>query len=197
MEYISLPKDKRDLRVTFRVCKLVFSSPSYVLLLLIYLPIVMLSLVVPRNFSLIINIVLFGNISVVAKAETLIGLLPVFTGISYSISTGVLLYLTSFVIAVNLALVTYHISNHELSIEQGASSTLGTVLAVLGSGCASCGSVLLTGVLSLFGIGGILKSLPLAGGEVLLLSIAIGTLSMYWIANGLRGGMVRGCPVNP
>lgn len=69
------------------------------------------------------------------------------------------------------------------------------VLGTLGAGCASCGSVLLVGVLSLAGASGVLAALPLDGLEFALLAICALLLSTFWIADGMRGGTVPGCPI--
>jgi hypothetical protein len=84
---------------------------------------------------------------------------------------------------------------HNINLSYGKGGTFATIIAVLGSGCASCGSALIVGIFSLFGAGGILTLLPLNGGEFLLLASAITIISIVWISKGLRGGMVHGCPI--
>ncbi|MFC6724776.1 hypothetical protein ACFQE1_10400 [Halobium palmae] len=51
-------------------------------------------------------------------------------------------------------------------------------------------------VFSLFGASGLLLLLPLEGLEFSLLAGVALVLSMYWIADGMRGGEVNGCPVD-
>jgi len=55
---------------------------------------------------------------------------------------------------------------------------LGLVLAVLGLGCASCGSLILTPILGL-AAGGLLAALPLGGGEFAVLGIGLMLWSLY------------------
>jgi len=38
---------------------------------------------------------------------------------------------------------------------------------------------------------------PLDGLEFALLALVVVTLSIYWLADGMHGGMVGGCPVDP
>jgi len=73
----------------------------------------------------------------------------------------------------------------------------GVVLGVLGAGCAACGSTVLVGLLSLLGVSVSLVALPLEGLEFALGAVVVLVLSIYWLADGMRGGRVRGCPVDP
>ncbi len=38
--------------------------------------------------------------------------------------------------------------------------------------------------------------LPLDGLEFAFLALVVITLSLHWLADGMRGGMVNGCPVD-
>ena len=49
--------------------------------------------------------------------------------------------------------------------------------------------------MSLVGAGGVVTLLPLDGLEFAVLAVAVLVLSIYWVADGLQGGMIRGCPV--
>jgi hypothetical protein len=69
-------------------------------------------------------------------------------------------------------------------------------LGVLGAGCAACGSAFLAGILTVFGAGAILTLLPLHGLEFALLALVAVVFSVFWIAEGMRGGEVAGCPVD-
>lgn len=110
--------------------------------------------------------------------------------------TGGLLLVVAALVGVDVAMLTYHLREHELGAGEGAAGTAGAVLGALGAGCGACGAVLLTGVLSLFGAAGVLTLLPLEGLELTLAAVVVLVLSVYWLAEGLRGGEVRGCPVD-
>jgi len=71
------------------------------------------------------------------------------------------------------------------------------ILGALGAGCAACGSAVLAGVLSLVGASGLALLLPLDGVEFAALASVALVLSMYWLADGMRGGSIDGCPVDP
>lgn len=95
------------------------------------------------------------------------------------------------------ALYTHWLAAHgeDLSGTESSGGVLGVVLGTLGAGCAACGSAALAGILSLFGAGGLLTLLPLDGLEFSVLALVVLLLSIYWVAEGLRGGRVNGCPV--
>jgi hypothetical protein len=52
------------------------------------------------------------------------------------------------------------------------------------------------GLLSLIGGAGLVTLLPLEGLEFGLLAAGVLVLSTYWLADGMRGGQIRGCPVD-
>lgn len=68
--------------------------------------------------------------------------------------------------------------------------------SVLGAGCAACGPAVLVGLLSLVGADGALTQLPFEGLKLTALAAVALVLSIFWIAEGMRGGSIRGCPVD-
>lgn len=64
-----------------------------------------------------------------------------------------------------------------------AIGTVGTVVAALGIGCASCGTAILFGILSLFGASGLILALPLHGQEFSIIGVA-GLLYSCWYVLG-------------
>lgn len=191
-----LPTKSSDVKVTLRVCRLVFTKPSYALLFVLLNPIIVVALILPTDYALIRDVVLLGNDSLSSRISLLYNLFPLVGGYSYALFTDCMTYVVSMSVSANITLLTYHLIEHGLDIGDTASSTTGSILSVLGAGCASCGSSILAGVFSLLGISGILTSLPLKGGEFLLIAFFVSILSIYWISDGLRGGTVRGCPID-
>ena len=96
---------------------------------------------------------------------------------------------------VDVAMVVYHLRKNGLRVREGSGSAVGLVLGALGAGCAACGSAVLAGVLSLFGVAGAGTLLPLDGIEFSLLGVVVLLLSIFWVADGVRGGEIRGCPI--
>ncbi|EMA52000.1 hypothetical protein C448_00255 [Halococcus morrhuae DSM 1307] len=54
---------------------------------------------------------------------------------------------------------------------------------------------MLAGVLSLFGVTASLTVLPFEGLEFAALALVALVLSLFWLARGMRGGEINGCPV--
>lgn len=86
--------------------------------------------------------------------------------------------------------------SHGVDLRQGGTSTVGVIFGTFGAGCAACGAAVLVGLLSLFGVSTALLWLPLDGLEFALLGVVVLLLSIHWLAAGMRGGQIRGCPVD-
>lgn len=192
---LRLPTRRRDWRLIARTVRLVLSIPWYAVLAGLYGMFALSVFVFARNLTILQRVILFGTAPVRARFRILVEMYPG-VGTAYTADQTSLLVTTAVLVGVNLALVTYHLREHQVSLRGGSGGAGGVVLGTFGAGCASCGSALLAGVLSLFGASGLLAVLPLDGLEFALLSVVLLVLSIYWIADGLRGGMIRGCPVD-
>ena len=186
---------KKDIETTFKVCRLVFSTPLYMVLLLMTIPTFSLLLLLPTDYQLLLDFVLLGDADVQTRLSVLYNILPLTGQTTYSVLTDTLLYLVATTVSVNIVLLIYHLKEHGLAFQNTAGGTVGSVLAVIGAGCVSCGSAIITALFSIVGLSGALTILPLEGGELLVIAISISVLSTVWMSKGLRGGEVRGCPV--
>ncbi|AXG08120.1 hypothetical protein DU500_11060 [Haloplanus rubicundus] len=173
-----------------RTTRLVLAGPVYAAVAVVAAAVALTGFVLSQNLPFTAD-ALAGRV----PAAALLELYP-FVGISYDPVTGTVLLLVSFLVGVDIALVAYHVREHRLSAEGGGGSLLGVLLGTLGAGCAACGSAILAGVLSLFGAAGLVTLLPLDGLEFALLALAALVLSIHWLADGMRGGEIRGCPVD-
>lgn len=191
----SLPTSAADWRLVGRTVRLVVSIPVYAAVAVLAAVGSLSAFVWLRNLDLLVNVVVLGEFDVGARLAVLVGLYP-WIGSAYTAGQSVLLTITAVLVGLDGALVAYHLREHELSIREGSGGVTGVVLGALGAGCAACGSALLAGVLSLVGASGALTLLPLDGLEFAVLAVAVLALSIYWLADGLRGGTVRGCPVD-
>lgn len=177
-----------------RTSRLVLSIPAYAGLALAAAIGSLSVFVLSRNVDLLVDVILLGNLPIGDRLSVLWHLYP-FAGNAYPLGASVLLVWTASLVGVDIALVTYHVREHGLAAREGSAGLTGVVLGTLGAGCAACGSALLAGLLSLFGAGGALALLPLDGLEFALLGLLALVLSIHWIATGMRGGTIRGCPV--
>jgi len=186
---ISLPTRAADWRLMGHTARLVLGAPVYAAVAVVAAVVALTGFVLSQNLPFTAD-ALAGRV----PATVLLELYP-FVGTSYGPATGSVLLLVSLLVGVDIALVAYHVREHRLSAEGGGGSLIGVLLGTLGAGCAACGSAILAGVLSLFGAAGLVTLLPLDGLEFALLALAALVLSIHWLADGMRGGEIRGCPV--
>lgn len=191
-----LPTTVGDWRVTARTIRLVLTIPQYAVLSIGFGVVGLSVFVLSRNLQLVRQVVLGGTLPLDARLRVLVELYPG-VGTAYTAVQSVALVATAVLIGVNLAVVAYHVREHEVSLSGGSGSLSGVVLGTLGAGCAACGSAVLAGLLSFFGAAGALLLLPLDGLEFTLAALVVLVLSLYWLADGMRGGEIAGCPVEP
>jgi hypothetical protein len=173
-----------------RTARLVLGGPAYAVVAVVAAAVALTGFVLSQNLPFTAD-ALAGRV----PAGVLLELYP-FVGTSYGPVTGSVLLLVAVLVGVDIALVAYHVREHRLSAEGGGGSLLGVVLGTLGAGCAACGSAVIAGLLSLFGAAGLVTLLPLDGLEFALLALVTLLLSIHWVADGMRGGEIRGCPVD-
>ncbi len=179
-----------------RTIHLVLRVPAYLVLAFVASLAALAIFAIPQNWSLFVDLVLSGTLPVAARARLVLELLP-FVGTSFTIAQGLVLVVAAVLAGLNIALATYHLREHRVSLRAGSGSVGGIILATLGAGCAACGTAILAGLLSLVGAAGILTVLPLEGLEIALLAVGFIGLSIWWLADGMRGGEIAGCPVEP
>lgn len=175
-----------------RTARLVLGGPGYALLAVLA-ALAALSLFVFSLNTALVGFALGGTLPLADGLGLLVELYP-FVGSAYPPLQGGLLVAVAVLTGVDVAMAVYHVREHDLSVEAGT-GLIGVVLGTLGAGCAACGSAVLLGVLSLFGVG-TLTVLPLDGLEFALLGLVVVVLSIHWLADGMRGGEIRGCPVD-
>lgn len=192
-----------------RTARLVLGLPTYAAVALLTAVVALSAFVLGQNFALA-EFALTAPIGFEDRATILLGLYP-FLGTNYGLLAEILLVTVAALSGIDVAMVVYHFREHGIGAreERGESeaqasnasggaaggSTVGLVLGALGAGCAACGSAVLAGLLSLFGVTGAATLLPLDGIEFSILAVVALVLSIYWVADGMRGGEIRGCPI--
>ena len=192
---IRLPTRRRDWRLLARTVRLVLGIPTYAAVAVVGAVGGLTLFVTGQNPAVVADLVVGGSLPLADRVTVLLELYP-FVGTIYGPVAGALLVVVSALVGVDVAMLAYHLREHGLGAREGAAGTAGALLGALGAGCGACGAVLLTGLLSLVGATGLLALLPLEGLELSLLAAAVLVLSVYWLAAGLRGGEIRGCPVD-
>jgi hypothetical protein len=189
-----LPAGRADWRLMGRTARLVLGGPGYALLALLA-AFAGLSLFVLSLNTALAGFALAGDLALGARLRVLVGLYP-FVGSAYGPLQGTLLVLVSLLLGVDVSMATYHFREHRVTVEASGASALGVLLATLGAGCAACGVPILLGVLSLLGVPSAALLLPFDGLEFAALAAVVLVLSIHWLADGMRGGEIRGCPVD-
>lgn len=191
---VRLPTRRSDWRLLARTVKLVLGIPMYAALASLYAVTAVSVFAISQNLALV-RFLVTGPLAPADRARILLDLYPLL-GPLYRPVTGIALVGVAVLVGVDLALVTYHVREHGLSTEGSSGSAVGVFLGVLGAGCAACGSAVLVGLLSLVGGAGLVTLLPLEGLEFTILAAGVLVLSLFWLADGMRGGEIRGCPVD-
>jgi len=178
-----------------RSARLVIGTPTYGLFAVLAGLIGLTGFVISQNVALVSDVIVGGSLPLDNRLAVLVGLYP-FVGTSFSLAAGLGSLLVAALLGIDLAMVTYHLHEHGVSWRSGSGSALGALLGTLGAGCAACGPAVLVGLLSMVGAAGALTLLPFEGLELTGLAVLALLLSIFWIADGMRGGMIRGCPVD-
>jgi hypothetical protein len=189
-----LPTRSRDWRLMARTARLVLSVPGYAVLAVV-VAVAALSLFVFSLNAPLVGFAVTGALPLGARVELLVRQFP-FLGPAFTPLQGVLLVCVAALTGVDVTMATYHFREHGVSLREGGTGAAGVVLGTLGAGCAACGSAVLVGLLSLFGVSTSLLFLPLDGLEFALGALVVLTLSVFWLADGMRGGRIDGCPVD-
>lgn len=98
---------------------------------------------------------------------------------------------------VDIAMIAYFLRRRRAQLPRGeiAAGLGGAASGAIAAGCVACGSFLLITILSFFGATSALALLPLRGGELGLLSIALLLLSIFLIARKIAAPLV--CEIRP
>ncbi|MFB6124608.1 MAG: hypothetical protein ABEJ59_01450 [Halanaeroarchaeum sp.] len=191
-----LPTRTADLRLLARTVRLVLAGPCYALGAVAAALAALVLFTVPQNWTLFVDLVVGGSLPLASRVSLLVELFP-FVGEAYTTGQGAVLVLAAALSGVNVAMAVYHLREHRVSLRAGTGGLVGVVLGTLGAGCAACGTAILAGLFSFLGAAGLLTALPLEGLEVTVLAVVVIALSIWWLAEGMRGGEIRGCPVDP
>jgi hypothetical protein len=178
-----------------RTARLVLSLPAYALVAVLTTLAALTAFAVAQNLTLVTDVVLGGSLPLGTRLSVLLELFPV-VGTLYSPTQSVVVVTVAALVGVDVAMVVYHLREHGVSARSGGGSLAGVVLGALGAGCAACGTAVLAGVLSLVGVGGATLLLPFEGLELGVLAALSLLLSMFWLADGMRGGEINGCPID-
>ncbi|MEK7603569.1 MAG: hypothetical protein AAB461_00410 [Patescibacteria group bacterium] len=143
------------------------------------------------NFGLIGDVFSSSSVPLAAKIKIAVSLLGgISTNFSF-LSAGYTIAIAA-LFGVNMAMVIFFLkqSRMRLAGQDVATGFGGIASGILGIGCASCGSFILSAALSSFGAAGALAILPLKGGEFGILSIILLLFSLTAISKRIAAPLV-------
>ncbi|MHB1086803.1 MAG: hypothetical protein ACYCZ0_03590 [Minisyncoccota bacterium] len=91
---------------------------------------------------------------------------------------------------INAALITELVRTRHIFAKGAAAGATGIAAGTLGLGCAACGSIILTSLLGTTGGLGVLTFLPLRGGELGIIGVALLGFSTYLLARQVTKPLV-------
>jgi len=170
----------------------VFSDVRYVLGALgVALTIVIATLLLP-NKSVIFQVIQSDTLSLDAKMLFIFNILASIKT-NFTFFSASYLFLVAFLFGINIALLTFYIrKRREVKNNKRAQFTSvgGYVSAVLGIGCAACGSIVLTAIFGLVGAGTIIAFLPLRGLEFGIVGVVLLLLSSHYLIRRINDPLV-------
>jgi len=134
------------------------------------------------NLQLLVVVWENDAISWLDASWILIGLLGSLTT-NFTTLSAVITVMTSFLVGINIVLIVYlyRRQKRQLSRAGVAVSSVGAFLGMFGVGCAACGSLIFTALLSSFGGIGLLTVLPLGGQEISILGTLVLLYATYFL----------------
>lgn len=166
------------------VLRRVFRHPRYVVGALGVSWLVFTAALLLPNWSILTQVLRSDVVGVTEKLFFTLTLYGTFAT-NFTVFSGLLLTITALLFGINIALLTFYIrrrqeGGHHEKLAQFASMG-GLLSALLGIGCAACGSVILTGLLGLLGAGGLLLLLPFHGVEFGVLGVVLLVVSIRYL----------------
>jgi len=195
MDRPTLPTARTDWVRMARTVRAVLARPRWLAVAVLAALATVSAFALPGSLAFVRTVVVGGSLPLVDRLGVLAGLYPLLDGDPPL--RGALVWLVGATVGTNLALLGFHLTEHEVGFRESSHGTAGLLLAAVGAGCPTCGAGILAGVLSTAGVAGGLAVLPLHGFELVLLAFPAGVLSIHWTVEGMRGGDPRGCPVAP
>lgn len=181
----ALPTSRDDWKLLGHSLRVVLGTPAHAVLAGVIAVLSLGLFIFSRNLALLLDVVVLGNLPLDAKMGIVVGMYRGVLTVSEPLTASVLVTL-AVLLGVNVSVFVYYLRMHDLTLRQGSGSMGSILLGTLGAGCASCGSAVLAGVLSLIGGTWVISLLPLEGLEFSLLAIPLILLSTFWIVQGLR-----------
>lgn len=168
-------------RAVAKACVITFRQWHYVVLAVVVAAVLLLVAIWLPNLSFLWYLFADSNFSWATKISILGGSLAILQLNSTPLSRTILFVLVVLA-GVNVSLFAYYLKRRLTMGREMGMSLFGTMLGLVGVGCASCGSVVLSSIFGFSATAGFLAFLPLRGLEFGLISILLLTVSITLVS---------------
>lgn len=178
-------------RILFEALREVFVRPAYLGLAALIGVVAFVAQLWLPNYRLIAAVFATPQVAFPVKAQLLASLLGGLTT-NFDAVAAFSAVAVPLLFGMAIAMIAYFLRRRRAQLPRGeiAAGLGGAASGAIAAGCAACGSFLLVTILSFLGATGALALLPLRGGELGLLSIALLFLSIVLIARRIAAPVV-------
>jgi len=169
----------------FSTFKTVFSRSWYIIIAIITAFLLLLLAIWLPNLSFLKHVAVSDSYSFGNKAAIFWSYFG-FLGTNFTPLTRTFTIVISLLSGINVAMLVFYLKNR-IKLERSAGvGILGVITGLLGVGCASCGSVLLSSFIGLSASAAFTGFLPLRGAEFSIIGMLILLVSIYLIAKKIQ-----------
>lgn len=120
-----------------------------------------------------------------------------FRAVPLNLSTSAIMFILgiAFLTGVNIALVVYYFRQRAQFFRGSPIGFLGVASGIIGIGCSSCGSVILSSFIGLSASWTLIGALPLRGAEFSILAIALLLYSIFSLSQKLSPERIMACDI--
>lgn len=172
----------RDAKSAIKTVITVLRHPAYAIAVILIAAIAFWVYVWLPNFSFFDKVIfssgytLYGKMSLVAASFE-------YFGSGFSLTEKILTILNAVLIGISLSLGAYYVSNRAAALSLTGLSGLGIIASLLGVGCSSCGSVLLSSLIGISGAAEFTHRLPFGGYTFDIAGTLLVLASIYFTAH--------------
>lgn len=176
----------------FSAFKRVFARLNFIwLALAAAIAVVLISIWLP-NKSLLGFVLSADNLSWTNKLVFLFRSFGIL-GSNFSIFSRSVLIILAVLTGINLAFLVYFLKNRVTEAKASGLGWLGMVSGLIGIGCASCGSVILSTIFGFTAVSGFLGLLPWQGTEFAVIGMALLSISIWLLGTKIINPLI--CPI--
>lgn len=182
--------------MVWTVLSLVYARPFYWVITSFVSVATLTVMVLLPNYAVLLSVLFSPVVSTVSKVA-FFGSLYGSLATNFTILAAVSVVLIALLFGVNAALLVYYIRRMQSQTGRmavaGTTTVGGFVAALLGIGCAACGSAVVAIMLQLVGVGWLVSYLPLHGAEFGLLGVLLLCVTTWTLIRKINQPAV--CPI--